>query len=440
MERIKLCNVDSTKGIDVENGIVPFVLTERVVDRDSEVIEPNGAVLDAFKKNPVFLWAHDLRQPPIGRVIPETLKKTKERLTGDVQFDLNDPFARLVFEKYASGFLNAGSIRFIPLEWSDETVLPDQKRATYKKWELLEFSAVPVPANPAALAQKDFGDDLTKVERGTKWLNELKAFFENDNFDRTPYAWVEMKQKELEAKADASEGEGGPSTPDETPDQIDELYKRLDEQLARLDENIKQLNELVAEMEAKVAKLFDEELKRVVPYRRHPHAPEGRSWDGAAAVARVRKWASADGSGDKDKMNWSKYAQAFAYVNPAQSEEFGGYKLPHHDVVDGQLVTVWRGVAAAMVALLGGRGGVNVPDNERRGIYNHLAKHYKEFDKPVPDFKDYEDAAEPEDEPDEVKTEPDAPGLDVDALVDEIMQEILNEELLNDNTEENNNV
>jgi hypothetical protein len=51
------------------------------------------------------------------------------------------------------------------------------------------------------------------------------------------------------------------------------------------------------------------------------------------------------------------------------------------------MVTNLRGVQAAMSALLGGRGGVDMPDDERRGVYNHLAKHYREFDKEPPEFR-----------------------------------------------------
>ena len=59
------------------------------------------------------------------------------------------------------------------------------------------------------------------------------------------------------------------------------------------------------------------------------------------------------------------------------------YKLPHH-LPDGRVV--WRGVAAAMAALMGGRGGVDIPGNDRRGVYSHLAKHYQQFDKTPPEF------------------------------------------------------
>jgi len=64
-----------------------------------------------------------------------------------------------------------------------------------------------------------------------------------------------------------------------------------------------------------------------------PVADGDPTWDNSAATGRVAKWASSDGSGDKDKVNWSKYGQAFLYKDPAVSEQFGAYK-----VVDGQFV------------------------------------------------------------------------------------------------------
>ena len=39
-----------------------------------------------------------------------------------------------------------------------------------------------------------------------------------------------------------------------------------------------------------------------------------------------------------------------------------------------------------MAALFGARGGVDIPSADRRPVYNHLAKHYKEFGKEPPEF------------------------------------------------------
>jgi Escherichia/Staphylococcus phage prohead protease len=132
-------------------------------------------------------------------------------------------------------------------------------------------------------------------------------------------------------------------------------------------------------------RIFMGELRGAVAFKKTPTS-DADSWDGDAARGRLAKWASSDGSGDKDKINWSKYAQGFGWVDPDNKENFGGYKLPHHDVKDGKLVSVWGGVQGAMNALLGGRGGTNIPEGDRKAVYNHLASEYKLHGKDVPDF------------------------------------------------------
>ena len=93
-------------------------------------------------------------------------------------------------------------------------------------------------------------------------------------------------------------------------------------------------------------------VEKVVPFKATKKAPEERGWDKNRAIRSLRKWASSDGSGDKDKINWAKYRQGFAWYDPDHADDFGGYKLPHHEVIDGELCVVWRGVAAAMAAIM----------------------------------------------------------------------------------------
>jgi len=121
----------------------------------------------------------------------------------------------------------------------------------------------------------------------------------------------------------------------------------------------------------------------VVSFEETVKAPEERDWDVDAAEARVKSWA---GGPDKEKVNWSKYRRAFAWYDSRDPENFGSYKLQHHDVIDGRLSVVWKGVAAAMQVTLGARGGVDVPEDERRGIYGHLSRHYRQFDREPPEY------------------------------------------------------
>ncbi|HUW09077.1 MAG TPA: hypothetical protein VM537_05070 [Anaerolineae bacterium] len=122
----------------------------------------------------------------------------------------------------------------------------------------------------------------------------------------------------------------------------------------------------------------------VVKYQAHTKAEETRPWDGEAARRRLAEWA---GGPDKENIDWGKYRKGFAWFDSEKKETFEAYKLPHHDVADGSIVTVWNGVKAAMSALLGARGGTDIPEGDRRGVYDHLAKHYRQFDKEVPEFR-----------------------------------------------------
>ena len=171
----KSASMDSEKKINLEKGIIPFILTSKTVDRDSEVILPDGGDIDEFKTNPVFLWAHDAWSPSIGKVLTDTIKSNSKLMTADVQFDLDDPFAALIFNKFAKGFLSAGSIRFKPTKIGTEPVLPGQKGVTIEAWKLLEFSAVPIPANPEALSQLAKGLDSFDDERAKDLLSHLNS-------------------------------------------------------------------------------------------------------------------------------------------------------------------------------------------------------------------------------------------------------------------------
>jgi len=112
------------------------------------------------------------------------------------------------------------------------------------------------------------------------------------------------------------------------------------------------------------------ETKAAIPYHDYGKAPEGEAWDGPAEIA---------------KASPADLKAICAWYDAENPDVKSSYKLPHHHA-DGHKA-VWRGVAAAMGALLGSRGGVSIPESDRRGVYGHLAKHYAEFNKEAPDFK-----------------------------------------------------
>ena len=116
-------------------------------------------------------------------------------------------------------------------------------------------------------------------------------------------------------------------------------------------------------------------------------------WNGPTARGQLRRWASSDDSGNPDTIDYARFQRGFAWFDGENRETVGAYKLPHHVVRDGSLVAIWRGVTAAMGALLGARGGTDIPETERAGTYAHLAKHYRDNDREAPPLtRDYTEA------------------------------------------------
>lgn len=119
-------------------------------------------------------------------------------------------------------------------------------------------------------------------------------------------------------------------------------------------------------------------VKSAVPVHRPPLSGSD-TWDADEAERRLRAWATEDG-----EINWDRYQLGFAWYDKENFDTLGAYKLPHHDIEGGELVTVWRGVVAAAAALVGGRGGVDIPRDDIGAVKEHLAVHYNQFDQSPP--------------------------------------------------------
>jgi HK97 family phage prohead protease len=119
------------------------------------------------------------------------------------------------------------------------------------------------------------------------------------------------------------------------------------------------------------------EPRKTTPFVDLPiHPDRNRSYEEDQVAPRVRKWASSDGSGDKDKIDWNKLRRAFFWSDPEKKKDFGGYKLKFADVADGQLVAVARGIFLCAAVMQGARGGIDIPDADRDGVKAHIAKYY----------------------------------------------------------------
>lgn len=113
---------------------------------------------------------------------------------------------------------------------------------------------------------------------------------------------------------------------------------------------------------------------KAIPAHTPPKAPDGMSWDAAAAKTHLKDWSTTDG-----EMDMAKYRTGFGWIDAEAPDMMGSCKLPHHDIVDGTFVVVRAGMIAAANALQGGRGGVEIPSGEVAGVRRHLATHYNQF-------------------------------------------------------------
>jgi uncharacterized protein len=157
------------------------------VDRYGEIIDQKSWDLKNYKKNPVILWAHNMSlgedRPAIGRAVNVGIKAGK--LVFDIQFDMADPFAADIFRKYKEKFLSAFSVGFIPhtIKRYDEEGQPLENIVLMDN-ELLELSAVPVPANPEALNQ--LRRLSFKTRTWEKLVKEVKDEEEEETLPKPP--------------------------------------------------------------------------------------------------------------------------------------------------------------------------------------------------------------------------------------------------------------
>ena len=171
------------KAINKEERAIEFVASDETMDRDNEVIRANGWNIKNYKKNQIGLWAHDHHGLPIWRGLKTWVEKEEKQLRTIAQFtneETGNALGEAVFRLFENKFLNSVSVGFIGLEIdrndsSDEITdaesSPKTPRRIFLKQELLEISAVPVPANPGAGIARDISEfDSSDIRKELDWM------------------------------------------------------------------------------------------------------------------------------------------------------------------------------------------------------------------------------------------------------------------------------
>ena len=142
-------------------------------DRVGDIVKADGWDLKNFKKNPVLLFAHKYNEAPIG--LAKNIKIEKNQLVFEPIFHDITQLAREVKAMFLADppIMRAFSVGFLPKKFNDEDyhIIEEQ--------ELLEISAVPVPANAEALSltAKSINEEEEKeigqwVEKEIKEVNQ----------------------------------------------------------------------------------------------------------------------------------------------------------------------------------------------------------------------------------------------------------------------------
>lgn len=127
------------------DGEAEITISTNSVDREQDELLPEGCDLRNYQRNPVVLFGHDSYDLPVG--ICTSIKVEATGLRAAWRWLQNDPRAERVKNAYDQGVLRAASVGFRPLAYEPNA----HGGYRFTKWELLEWSLVPVPANPDAV-------------------------------------------------------------------------------------------------------------------------------------------------------------------------------------------------------------------------------------------------------------------------------------------------
>ena len=195
-----------------------MVIAANEVSRNGDELNLRGVSFKNYRKNPVVLWSHDSWG---GIPIAKTLKighDDQGRIEADFQFNSGDDFAARVENAWNGGFIRAPSIRFMPtkvVEMLDEQGRVDRLRI--EESELLEWSLVPIPADPDA------------VKAGARALNLPEEIFrglepEPEDDEAEPFVDSVTEKPEPEPQDDPIEA---------LRERVDAVEQKLEELAAR---------------------------------------------------------------------------------------------------------------------------------------------------------------------------------------------------------------
>lgn len=345
-----------------QERLLEFTGTDETVDRMGDIIRVDGWDFQNFRANPVFMPWHDYRTEPIGQALDvyvDTVrakaghgkpKKPRKRVRFVILFD-DDEFSERLFQKYRGGVMRATSVGFRPTQ----VKRPDDEEreelemgpfgVIYEKQELLELSAVSVPANPAALLEANY--ELDDDER-----KQYLALAE-ETLEIAPEFALRLRSAVAPRRTTSDRLEFDVS-PGSSPEAALERAKKL------------------LELPTVVVLELD---KGVVPANvSTSKAPVDTPWTAPTLSDFTEGTWGALSNAQKRRI-----AGHFGWADASPASSFGGLKLPHHQASNGAIV--FRGIVAAA----GRFNQTAIPAADKPATRRHLASHFRSFGRDVPE-------------------------------------------------------
>lgn len=140
----RACTLMRVKAVDEDKRIIVGIASTPTPDRDGDIIDPAGA---RFGPENPFLWQHDQAQP-IGNCAVKRVSEGLQIIAHLVKPtpDMPSQLAARLEEAWSSiksGLVKGLSIGFKPIKYA----FIDGGGINFTEWELLEVSAVTIPAN-----------------------------------------------------------------------------------------------------------------------------------------------------------------------------------------------------------------------------------------------------------------------------------------------------
>ena len=137
----------------IESRILTFAISTESIDRAGDTVAVAGWDTASYRKNPVILWAHSYHSLPLAKSLNEWSEEGKLKSRAEFTPAGMHKFNDTVFEMYKRKFLSAVSVGFSPKKWAWSENENRKLGIDFMEQELLEYSAVPVPANADALIE-----------------------------------------------------------------------------------------------------------------------------------------------------------------------------------------------------------------------------------------------------------------------------------------------